>query len=210
MAMVILYTFRYSSGVYTILPENKNLALRQIARELPVAEITGKQTQNLIKEMQTLLAREKYGVALAAPQVGEPLRLFIISGRALARGKRNAPDAIEAEVTPRVSRGVSSAVQESENDPAPPDQVYINPKLIKVSRKKSPKHEGCLSIRGKWGQVPRAEKITIRFYDEHGKQSTRGASGFLAHIFQHELDHLEGILYTDKATEMYDEKSEEK
>jgi len=50
----------------------------------------------------------------------------------------------------------------------------------------------------------------VRAYDEKGVRFTRGASGFLAHIFQHEMDHLEGILYTDKAIEMYDEKLDEK
>ena len=75
-----------------------------------------------------------------------------------------------------------------------------------MSRGKKEKHEGCLSIRGKWGTVPRAEKATIRAYDEHGRRFTRGASGFLAHVFQHEMDHLGGILYTDKATKIYDEK----
>ncbi|MDO8522461.1 MAG: peptide deformylase [bacterium] len=183
--------------MYTILPENQNPTLRKIAQELSVGEIKNKKTQNLIKDMKTLLSKEKYGVALAAPQVGEPLRLFIVSGRALARGKRNSPDEPEQEV--------------SKNDnPPPPDQVYINPRLVKVSRGKSNKHEGCLSIRGKWGIVPRAEKATVRAYDENGVQFTRGASGFLAHIFQHELDHLDGILYTDKATELYDEQPEEK
>ncbi|MDO8553063.1 MAG: peptide deformylase [bacterium] len=194
-----LYTFGYSSGVYTILPENKNPILRQKAQELSISEITGKQTQNIIKEMKALLSKEKYGVALAAPQVGEPVRLFIVSGRALARGKRNAPD---AEETPPRS---------GEESPRPlPDQVYINPKLLKMSRGKSPKHEGCLSVRGKWGIVPRAEKATVHAYDENGVKFTRGASGFLAHIFQHELDHLEGVLYTDKAKELYDETPEER
>ena len=53
--------------------------------------------------------------------------------------------------------------------------------------------------------VPRAEKASVRAYDENGVRFTRGASGFLAHIFQHEMDHLQGILYTEKATELYDE-----
>ena len=56
--------------------------------------------------------------------------------------------------------------------------------------------------------MPRAEKATVRAYDEHGIKFTRGASGFLAHIFQHELDHLEGVLYTDKATAVYAETEE--
>lgn len=186
-----------SNGVYTILSENKNPALRQKAQELPVQEISSKRTQDLIRNMKTLLTKEKYGVALAAPQVGEPVRLFIVSGRAIARGSRNSPDEPEP-------------ADKKDELPPPPDQVYINPKLLKMSRGKSPKHEGCLSIRGKWGIVPRAEKATVRAYDEKGVQFTRGAAGFLAHIFQHEMDHLEGTLYTDKATELYDEEPEEK
>jgi len=189
-------------GMHTILPENENPALRQIAQELPVREISVKRTQDLIRDMKALLSKEKYGVALAAPQVGEPLRLFIVSGRALARGKRNAKD--------EPLRQAQGKPAEKNEPPPPPDQVYINPKLLKKSRGKSPKHEGCLSIRGKWGIVPRVEKATVRAYDESGVQFTRGASGFLAHIFQHEMDHLDGILYTDKATELYDEEPEEK
>lgn len=163
-----------------------------MARDIPISEIKTRRIQNLVREMRALLKKEEYGVALAAPQVGESLKLFIVSGRALARGSRNALDEPQDdEVRPhRVM----------------PDQVYINPELIKVSRGKKEKHEGCLSIRGKWGTVPRAEKATIRAYDERGVRFTRGASGFLAHIFQHEMDHLQGILYTDKATKVYDEK----
>ncbi|MBI2612786.1 peptide deformylase [Candidatus Kaiserbacteria bacterium] len=176
----------------TILPSNTNPALRKMARDIPISEIKTRRIQNLVREMRALLKKEEYGVALAAPQVGESLKLFIVSGRALARGSRNALDEPQDdEVRPhRVM----------------PDQVYINPELIKVSRGKKEKHEGCLSIRGKWGTVPRAEKATIRAYDERGVRFTRGASGFLAHIFQHEMDHLQGILYTDKATKVYDEK----
>jgi peptide deformylase len=129
--------------------------------------------------MKKLLAPEKYGVALAAPQVGDPVRVFIIAGSALAKRNKN------------------------EDDPIPPDQVYINPVITKMSHAKKDKHEGCLSLPGFWGEVPRAEKVTIEAYDEHGKKFTRGASGFLAHMYQHEVDHLEGILYVDKAVGMY-------
>ena len=174
----------------TILPEEKNPALRKVAVLIPVSDIKGKRIQGLIKEMKALLAKEEYGVALAAPQVGESVRLFVVSGRALARGARNASD------EPNRKADVSAPL---------PDQVYINPEMTKVSRAKKEKHEGCLSIRGFWGTVPRAEKATIRAYDEHGKRFTRGAANFLAHIFQHEMDHLEGVLYTDKATAVYKE-----
>lgn len=187
--------------MYSILPENENPILRQTAKPVPLSEIKGAHMRGLIADMKKLLTKEEYGVALAAPQVGEPFRMFIVSGRALARGKRNAPDAGVAEETPQGNPEESPRPRE----PAPPGQVYINPELVKMSRGKSKKHEGCLSIRRKWGVVPRAEKVTVRAYDENGVRFTRGAAGFLAHIFQHELDHLEGILYTDKATEMYDD-----
>lgn len=176
-----------------ILPAEKNPVLRYVAMPVVPAEIGSARIQELIREMKSLLAKEKYGVALAAPQVGEPLQLFIVSGRALARdaSPRKDKDDEESEITPL------------------PDQVYINPELIKISRGKVGKHEGCLSIPGKWGTVPRAEKATVRAYDENGVRFTRGASGFLAHVFQHEMDHLAGILYIDKATEVHDDEDDD-
>lgn len=173
-----------------ILPQEENDVLRETARDIPISDISGSYIQNLIKDMKELLSHEEYGVALAAPQLGEPVRMFIVSGRALARDKRNAPDEGEDDLP----------------EPKPlPDQIYINPVIEKMSRGRKNKHEGCLSIRGKWGVVPRAEKATVRAYDEQGRAFTRGASGFLAHVFQHEMDHLEGILYIDKAVELYDD-----
>ncbi len=180
-----------------IIPEKENPVLRQKAKDVPIADIGSTHVQKLISDMKTLLAKEGYGVALAAPQVGESLRLFIVSGRALARGSRNAPDEIQStEVTPHYIEPLA-------------DQVYINPAVLKMSRTKKEKHEGCLSVRGKWGIIPRAEKTMLTAYDEKGEKFTRGASGFLAHVFQHEMDHLDGILYTDKATDLYDDKPEE-
>jgi peptide deformylase len=172
----------------TIIPEEQNPILHHPAHPVPVSDISGQYIQTLITEMKDLLSVEKYGVALAAPQVGEPLRLFIVSGRALR--KRANPDS------------------ESPAEPQP-DLVYINPVLVKMSKAKKDKHEGCLSVRGYWGKVPRAEKVTIEAYDENANKITRGASGFLAHIFQHELDHLDGVMYTDKAIEIQEEVEDE-
>lgn len=174
--------------MYRIIPQDENPALRQQARELSADEIGSPYLQSLIAEMKELLSREEFGVALAAPQVGEAVRLFIVSGAALARDKAGDDDAPMAPLD---------------------DQVYINPSFTRTSRGTKLKHEGCLSIRGKWGMVPRAEKATVRALDEHGKPFTRNASGFLAHIFQHEMDHLEGILYIDKAEELYDDDKKE-
>ena len=176
--------------MHTIIPEQENPVLREKAQPIPIADIKSAHIKSLISDMRKLLAKEKHGVAIAASQVGEPIQLFIVSGRALA--ERDADEEkIAGTVTPL------------------PDQIYINPTITKIARAKKEKHEGCLSIRGKWGMVPRAEKTTVRAYDENGRAFTRGASGFLAHIFQHEMDHLNAVLYTDKATKLYDDEDDE-
>lgn len=177
----------------SILPHESNPALREVSREISLAELRTPKIQLLIRDMQILLNKEEYGVALAACQVGEPVRLFIVSGRALAERAADAEDGTQNK------KGVVPL----------PDQIYINPEITRMSRARKDKHEGCLSIRGKWGMVPRAEKATITAHDEHGKKFTRGASGFLAHIYQHEMDHLNAILYIDKASEIYDDKSDD-
>lgn len=182
--------------------QNGDPVLRKKAEKIAVSDITASKMQRLISDMKTLLAKEKYGVALAAPQVGEPFALFIVSGKALARGRRNAKDENAEEDEDEREE------ETTKKEPPPPDLVFINPEFLKMSRKKTEKHEGCLSVRGKWGTVPRADKATVCAYDEHGKPFTRGASGFLAHIYQHEMDHLNGVLYIDKATELYDEKEQ--
>lgn len=181
-----------------IIPHEENSALHEKSQEVPLSDIRSERIQELIRDMKELLSKEEHGVALAAVQVGEPLRLFIVSGKALARGDRTSPDqSAHAGQPDSVVPEVSML-----------DLVYINPELIKMSQRKTKKHEGCLSVRGKWGMVPRAEKAMIRAFDERGTPLTRGASGFLAHIFQHEMDHLDGILYTEKAVELYDDEPE--
>jgi len=179
----------------TILPYQQNPALREIAAEIPLSDIDTPFIRELITDMKYLLAQEKFGVAIAAGQVGEALRLFVVSGRALAN---HADDDDEDEED-------QDDGKHNKKKPALPDQIYINPEIVKMSRGKKLKHEGCLSVKGKWGHVLRSEKATVRAYDEHGVLFTRGASGFLAHVFQHEMDHLDGILYIDKAKKLYDD-----
>src|SRR3989344_7916705 len=82
--------------MHTILPLEKNPFLREVSRELSNEDVHSPRITKLIAEMKKLLAKEEFGVALAAVQVGEPLRLFIVSGRALSRGARNSPDSAEA------------------------------------------------------------------------------------------------------------------
>ena len=95
--------------------------------------------------------------------------------------------------------------EESGNHPL----VYINPVITQRSEKTKWLHEGCLSCRWKVGEVERSLSVTIEAYDEHGNLFTESADGLLAHIFQHETDHLDGVLFIDKARKLRDMTDEE-
>jgi peptide deformylase len=84
-----------------------------------------------------------------------------------------------------------------------PSLVAINPKLVKVSKKTHLVGEGCLSIPDYYGEVRRHTNVTMRAQDENGKKFERGAGGLLAQIIQHEYDHLDGILFTDRAERVW-------
>ena len=150
--------------------QRDNKILRAKAQSIPEKDMGSKKIADIIKRMSQTLHVEEDGVALAAPQIGESLRLFIVSSDILMVKKDKRPDLI-----------------------------FINPEIIKTSKNKKKVEEGCLSIRWLYGQVKRSEKVTIRAYDETGRKFERGASGLLAQIFQHEIDHLDGILFIDKA-----------
>lgn len=155
--------------------------LREIAKEVPISDITSPAIQNIIQKMKSALASQNDGVAIAAPQIGESLCIFVVSGKATAISKDEDPDKIKY-----------------------PETTYINPKITKVSKTKRNMEEGCLSVRYLYGKVKRATKATVEAYDENGKKFTRGASGLLAQIFQHETDHLKGVLFIDTAQDVVD------
>ena len=87
--------------------------------------------------------------------------------------------------------------------------IFINPKITKTSKEKQNLEEGCLSVRYFYGKVERPKKATIEWTNENGEKLSRGVSGLLAQIVQHENDHLDGILFTDKATELVEITPEE-
>jgi peptide deformylase len=153
--------------------------LRNVAQEVPISEIQSKRIQAVIQEMKEALTREPDGAALAAPQIGVSLRIFILAERVFG--------------------------SESEHEAASKDShlVFINPVIIKRSSKKAVVDEGCLSVRGKYGYVKRATNVTLEAYDEHGNKFTRGAGGLLAQAFQHECEHLDGKLFIDNAEEVW-------
>jgi peptide deformylase len=167
--------------------------LRAHAVPVPKKDIGGKALNALIKKMKDTLRREEFGVAIAAPQVGASLRLFVVADKAFKKdSEENAEDAEKAE----------------KEASGPVHTVFINPELMRLSRKKLEMSEGCLSVRGKYGTVLRHEKASIKALDEHGKPFIYHGSGLLAHIFQHEVDHLNGILYIDKAITLEDAETE--
>jgi peptide deformylase len=84
-----------------------------------------------------------------------------------------------------------------------PTIIAINPRFTKVSKKTHVVGEGCLSIPDQYGLVRRSTNVTLEAYDETGKKYTRGAGGLLAQIMQHEYDHLDGILFVDRAEKVW-------
>ncbi len=163
--------------------QKNNSVLREIAQEIPIKEINSKKIQKILQDMSTALATQEDGVAIAAPQIGLPFRIFVIS--------KNVE--IMLKKLEEVSENEKKKIK---------DSVYINPEISKISKAKQILDEGCLSIRPLFGKVERAEKATVTAYDENGKKFIRGGSGLLAQIFQHEIDHLNGILFIDKATDI--------
>ena len=166
-----------------LIVQDPDPVLRRVAAAVPKKDIGSPALTKLLKKMHAALAPEKYGVAIAAPQVGESLRLFVVAGRVF-----------------------KDEVEEGEEDtqPTPPNRVYINPEITRASRKKLEESEGCLSVRSVYGTVVRHERVTLGYIDEQGKQQTQNATGLLGHIFQHEVDHLNGILFIDKARDLHE------
>ena len=86
--------------------------------------------------------------------------------------------------------------------------AIFNPKLEKKSDETAILEEGCLSIPGKWGYVPRAERVILNGFDKNGKPVKIRAWGLLAHVFQHETDHLQGKLFIDRTKKVFEHEKE--
>lgn len=143
-------------------------------------EVSGIKTpeiQELILDMKETLDNVS-GLGLAANQIGKNLRIFVVNLQAV------------------------KSVQKILKIP----DVFINPKILKISREEELLDEGCLSLPGIWGQVSRHKKIEIEANGENNKKFKVKANGLLAQVFQHEMDHLEGILFIDKAEKILNEK----
>ncbi len=180
--------------------QKKEKILRRIAQEVPVSDIKTARIKKILKEMFEALQSQNDGVAIAAPQIGYSLRIFTVSGKVLRVGFPAQSDSLKTDAAKTLSD--DSLAQENS---VAKDLVFINPKISKLSREKEWMLEGCLSVRPLYGRTFRSKKAIVVAYDENGKKFTKGASGLLAQILQHETDHLNGILFIDHAKDIKEE-----
>lgn len=137
-----------------------------------IVDLINPQIEDLIVDL-IATADAANGVGIAAPQVASSLRLFIIASRPSPR----YPSAPKMEPT-----------------------AMINPQIVDRSGELVPGWEGCLSVPGVRGLVLRDRSIEVKYFTKHGELIQQQLTGFVARIFQHELDHLDGILFPDRVS----------
>jgi peptide deformylase len=148
--------------------------LRRKARAVTKVD---KNLQTLIDDMIETM-RQAPGVGLAAPQIGLSERIIVI-------------EYFERE-------------EDEENEDAPRKVwAVLNPEIVKSSEETVMGIEGCLSVPGLVGEVERHAAIQVKGLNRHGKPTKIKAQGWLARIFQHEIDHLNGVIFTDRATRVW-------
>ena len=147
---------------------------RLFEKSMPVETFGTPELRELIADMKDTMAHLN-GAGLAAPQIGVPLRVVIFGVKQNPR----YPDAEEV-----------------------PDTVLVNPVITPLSDEMEEDWEGCLSVPGMRGVVPRFSRLRYRGFDEEGHPIDRSVEGFHARVVQHECDHLDGILYPMRIRDM--------
>lgn len=162
-----------------------NPVLSQKAKDVKKID---KSLLKFLKEMKEALlsARDPVGVGLAAPQVGHPLQIFIV--------KPTVKSKISVFISPKI-------IQKTKINHLTIDSDRVDKLNNIMGEKPSTKLEGCLSLPNIWGEVKREPEITISYLDEKENLRTRKFNRFLATIVQHEMDHLNGILFTKRVLE---------
>lgn len=156
--------------------------LREKALPVPGSLIGTPELTQILSIMTRALREEPFGVAIAAPQVGVSYRIFVVRGYVMEGMRRADP-------------GAESIT----------DHVFINPHITYRSEKKDAiEGEGCLSVPNIYGTIDRSARVRIVAQDEKGKKFLKNGSGFIAEIFEHECDHLDGILFIDKARDIHE------
>jgi peptide deformylase len=154
----------------------------------PVLRKVGKEIDKDYPQLEKLIADMKetmynaQGVGLAAPQIGKDIRLFLIDASPFA------DDENLSEEDRKVLEGFN--------------RIFINAKIVKEEGEEWAFNEGCLSIPDVREDVFRQETITIEYQDENWEKHTEVLGGLAARVFQHEYDHIDGILFTDKLSSL--------
>jgi len=154
----------------------------------PVLRKMGKEIDQDYPNLKELIANMKEtmynasGVGLAAPQIGKAIRLFVIDASPFAED-----DNLEEEEKTTLKNFV---------------RVYINPKILNEEGEEWTFNEGCLSIPDVREDVTRKSKVTLAYQDEDFTTQTEVLDGLAARVFQHEYDHIEGVLFTDKVSSL--------
>lgn len=159
--------------------DNKENPLRQVAVPVTKDEFGTPALKSVLSDMEKALSKESDGVAIAAPQIGVSQRIFLVSPNAYEEDAKFKP------------------------------LVFINPKILKRSKKTAVMQEGCLSVRWVYGKTKRSIGATVEAHDFEGNKFTYGGGGLLAHIFQHEIDHLDGVLFIDHGFDLEEHTEEE-
>lgn len=146
----------------------------------PVLRATCEEIDQNYPELETLIANmfetmyEAQGVGLAAPQIGKSIRLFIVDATPFAEGEDGDPGCADFK------------------------RVFINPIIFEESGDEWGMEEGCLSIPGIREEVKRLGDLKIEYYDQNWDLYEESLTGYAARVVQHEYDHIEGVLFTDK------------
>ena len=148
--------------------------LREIAKE--IEDVKGQETQELIDDL-ILTCRATQGMGIASPQIGVSKRIFIMA----SQPNRRYPNA-----------------------PKMQPKAIINPEILSYGDEVEKDWEGCLSLPNVRGKVPRSIKIEVRYLNQKGEVVEEVLEGFLARIFQHEFDHLNGKVFIDRVESTLD------
>lgn len=159
--------------IWTINNKKELILLRKVLADFDFTKHAKKEIEELVIFMRKKMI-ESNGIGLAANQIGLDMKLFV------------------AQLPDRETDGYKGKFY-----------AIFNPKITKKSEQKNLDNEGCLSVPGFYGKVERFSKITINGLDKNNKKIEISVSGFLARIFQHEIDHINGKLFIDSAKEIF-------
>lgn len=168
-----------------IVTHPKNPSLHERSSDVAKAQLQTLEMKQLIRDMIHTMYKDQ-GVGIAAPQVGKNIRLAIIAKGALKKTEEPVPFSTRK------------------------DLVIVNPSFVPLNTEKASNEEGCLSVPGIWGTVSRHIKIHVRFETPEGEHYKFVATDFLARVFQHEIDHLNGTLFIDHAEEAWESEKKPK